>query len=501
MSDSTRSVAPPALRPRPQLLTYPDSLGGDLTALAALLDGPFGGLFAGVHVLPPFPSSGDRGFAPLTYTEIEPAFGSWADIERIAERHDVLLDLMINHISRASPQFRDFLHQGRRSPHADLFITLDKVWPEGGPPPEDVARIFLRKPNAPFSTVKIEETGVEERIWTSFGTAEWSEQIDLDVTSNATRELVTDWLRSFATHGASIVRLDAVGYVVKKPGTSCFMVEPEVYAFLDWITNVAASFGLAVLPEVHDRYATHERLAAHGFWTYDFVLPGLLLAAFDTRRTARLAAHLARSPERQFTMLDCHDGIPVRPDLDGILEPDEMLQLASLVRQRGGNVNRILSDAHSTGVDVHQLNCTYFSALGGDEERYVAARAIQLFARGVPQVYYVGLLAGENDTAAVDLVGEGRAINRHNYSGPEIEHALRRSVVQRVMDLVRIRMTHPAFDGELCVEADTDGTLRLAWRRDNADLMLEVDLDGGRAELVEGGRRSLLAEWAGTNGV
>ena len=501
MSSAAEGVVPPALRPRPQLLTYPDSLGGNLTALADLLEGPLRGLFAGVHVLPPFPSSGDRGFAPLTYSDIEPAFGSWADIERIAERHDVLLDLMINHISRESPQFRDFLRQGRRSPHADLFITLDKVWPGGTPPPEDVARIFLRKPNAPFSTVTIEETGVEERIWTSFGTAEWSEQIDLDVTSDATRELVTNWLRFFATHGASIVRLDAVGYVVKKPGTSCFMVEPEVYAFLDWITDVAASFRLVVLPEVHDRYATHERLAAHGFWTYDFVLPGLLLAAFHTRRTARLAAHLARSPERQFTMLDCHDGIPVRPDLDGILEPDEMLHLASLVGQQGGNVNRILSDAHSTGVDVHQLNCTYFSALGGDEERYVAARAIQLFARGVPQVYYVGLLAGENDTAAVDLLGEGRAINRHNYSGPEIERALRRSVVQRVMDLVRIRMTHPAFDGELCVEADTDGALRLAWRRDNADLTLEVDLDDGRAELVDGGRRSPLAEWAGTSGV
>ena len=494
MTDRDR-VAPPDIAPRPQLLTYPDSLGGDLKALAGLLDGPLRGLFAGVHVLPPFPSSGDRGFAPLTYTEIEPAFGAWSDIEHIAERHDVLLDLMINHISRASPQFRDFLRRGRRSPHADLFITLDKVWPGGAPPAEDVARIFLRKPNAPFSTVTIEETGVEERIWTSFGTADWSEQIDLDVTSAATRRLVTEWLRFFAQRGVAIVRLDAVGYVIKKPGTSCFMVEPEVYAFLDWITEVAASFGMAVLPEVHDRYATHERLAAHGFWTYDFVLPGLLLATFASGKVGRLAAHLAGSPVRQFTMLDCHDGIPVRPDLDGILEPDEMLRLASLVRDRGGNVNRILSDAHSTGVDVHQLNCTYFSALGADDERYVAARAIQLFARGVPQVYYVGLLAGENDLAAVELLGEGRAINRHNYSGPEIEHALKRSVVQRVIELVRIRMTHRAFDGELCVETDTDSTVRLAWRGDDADLALEVDLEACRADLMDEGRRSRLADW------
>ena len=54
------------VEPRPQLLTYPDSLGGRLPALADLLDGPLAGLFRGVHVLPPFPSSGDRGFAPLS---------------------------------------------------------------------------------------------------------------------------------------------------------------------------------------------------------------------------------------------------------------------------------------------------------------------------------------------------------------------------------------------------------------------------------------------------
>ena len=117
--------------------------------------------------------------------------------------------------------------------------------------------------------------------------------------------------------------------------------------------------------------------------------------AFETGSAARLCDHLARSPERQFTMLDCHDGIPVRPDLDGILEPAEMLELADLVLRRGGNVNRILSDAHADdSVDIHQLNCTYYSALGADDDRFVAARAIQLFARGVPQIYYVGLLAG-----------------------------------------------------------------------------------------------------------
>ncbi len=272
------------------------------------------------------------------------------------------------------------------------------------------------------------------------------------MTSAQTRALITDWLRAFAGHGVRIIRLDAVGYVIKKAGTSCFMVEPEIYAFLDWIVGVADSLGLVLLPEVHDEYATHESLARHGYWTYDFVLPGLLLHAFATGSAARLGQHLARSPERQFTMLDCHDGIPVRPDLDGHPEPGEMLDLADLVQRRGGNVNRILSEAHADGdVDVHQLNCTYYSALDCDDDRYVAARAIQLFARGVPQIYYVGLLAGENDHAAVVESGEGRAINRHNYSTGEVTAALERRVVQRVLELVRLRSSHPAFGGSLDV--------------------------------------------------
>src|SRR3954462_10586945 len=126
------------IAPRPQLLTYPDSLGGSLGTLAALLDGPLDGLFHGVHILPPFPSSGDRGFAPLTYREIDPRFGSWDDIRRLAEGHDVELDLMANHVSRKSAEFRDFERGGRRSPSADLFVTLEKVWPDGVPPIADV---------------------------------------------------------------------------------------------------------------------------------------------------------------------------------------------------------------------------------------------------------------------------------------------------------------------------------------------------------------------------
>jgi sucrose phosphorylase len=233
-----------------------------------------------------------------------------------------------------------------------------------------------------------------------------------------------------------------------------------------------------VLPEIHERYTTHERLVAHGFWTYDFVLPGLVLHALVTGDARRLAEHLRRSPHRQFTTLDSHDGIPVRPDLDGILTEDEMRALADHVSRQGGNVNRILSKSED-GVDIHQLNCTYYSALGCDDERYLAARAIQLFARGVPQIYYVGLLAGENDLAAVERTGEGRAINRHDYTDGEIEAALRRPVVARLLDLVRLRNTHPAFDGDLDVGLDGEALLTLHWQNGPAVCRLEVDVRTG----------------------
>jgi sucrose phosphorylase len=259
------------------------------------------------------------------------------------------------------------------------------------------------------------------------------------------------------------------------------MVEPEIWEVLAWLTEVADRVGLMLLPEVHDVRATHEKLSAHGYWTYDFVLPGLVLQAFRSADATRLASHLAAAPERQFTTLDCHDGIPVRPDLDGVLEPAEMLGLADLVVARGGNVNRILSDSHARGVDIHQLNTTYYSALDCDDDRYLAARAIQLFARGIPQVYYVGLLAGRNDHAAVERTGEGRAINRHDYTHEEIESALERPLVRRILELVRLRATHPAFAGKLAVSTPDRASLRLSWSNGPDSCVLEVDLATGRS--------------------
>jgi sucrose phosphorylase len=173
-----------------QLITYPDSLGGDLKSLHDVLLKYFPDIFkGGVHILPPFPSSGDRGFAPLTYLEIEPNFGTWEDVKAIGENFDILVDLMVNHISRQSEYFQDFLKNGHNSDYADLFITLNKIWENGEPVQEDIDKIFLRRPK-PYSTFLIEKTGKEEKVWTTFGQEDPSEQIDLDVTSEKAKKLL-----------------------------------------------------------------------------------------------------------------------------------------------------------------------------------------------------------------------------------------------------------------------------------------------------------------------
>ena len=76
------------------------------------------------------------------------------------------------------------------------------------------------------------------------------------------------------------------------------------------------------------------------------------------------------------------------------------------------------------------MNCSYYSALGNDDEAYLLARAIQFFTPGIPLVYYVGLLAGANDIERVESTKVGRDINRHPFTEDEAVGELERPVVQ-----------------------------------------------------------------------
>jgi hypothetical protein len=215
------------------------------------------------------------------------------------------------------------------------------------------------------------------------------------------------------------------------------------------------------------------------------VLPALILHTLFSRSSRKLKDYLKICPRNQFTMLDCHDGIPVQPDLDDILTVDESRQVVDMCLRRGANLNRMLSfNGVVDGFDVHQINCTYYSALGGNDDAYLAARAIQLFAPGTPQIYYVGLLAGENDLEGVWQTGEGRAINRHNFSAQEVEEALQKNVVQKLLNLILLRNRHLAFEGTFEIPECSDTELILSWRHQEHSCQMHVDLLTSRA-LIE----------------
>jgi sucrose phosphorylase len=468
-----------------QLITYPDSLGGNLRALHHVLQTHFDGLFGGgIHILPPFPSSGDRGYAPLTHLEIAPEFGTWEDVRRIGNETPILLDLMVNHQSVDSVYFQDFLKNGRKSEYADLFIPANKIWPSGDPPRGEIDEMFLRR-NEPFSDFTIRATGEGVRVWTTFGKSTPSGQVDIDVNSEIARRLLTESMTKFAENGVTIVRLDAVGFVTKKRGTSCFFVEPDIYRFLEWISGLAGTLGMEVLPEVHADHATQLKLAERGYWTYDFILPYMVLDALLSRTGRRLREYLRIRPHRQFTMLDCHDGVPVMPDLNGLYRSEDVRRVVDICLNRGANLSRVFSPRHKgpDELDVHQIRGAFYSLLDGNADAYLAARAIQFFTPGVPQVYYVGLLAGENDQSAAERTGDGREINRHSYSIDEVERDLQRPVVQRLLRLIRFRSEYDAFDGSFQILDSDDPVLALSWERGRSQCQLRVDFKSGKAAI------------------
>lgn len=478
------------LRNQAQLITYPDSLGGDLKTLKQVIQKHFPDLFkGGIHILPPYPSSGDRGFAPLDYFKIDPQFGTWEDIQDLGRQYGVMLDVMVNHVSQRSVYFQDFLKHGRASKYADMFLTIEKIWEDGQPVQEDIDKMFLRRP-VPYSTF-VTGDNQEEKVWTTFGKTDPSEQIDLDVKSELTRKYFQDIFKHMKDHHVHMLRLDAVGYVIKKPGTSCFFVEPEIYEFMDWIAEQANELGIALLPEVHSHYSIQYKLAERGFWIYDFILPYTVLDALLNRSSDMLKEYLKNRPANQFTMLDCHDGIPVKPDMDDLVTTDRARRVVDICLERGANLSYVLSDAHKSpeGFDVHQIRITYYDALDRDDDAYIAARAIQLFTPGIPQIYYVGLLAGENDEERGKITGDGREVNRHNYTLEEIEQAVQKPVVKRLMELIRFRNEYEAFQGEFQVLDTADHELKLQWEHSGKRCLLHVDLENYRSVITYTGEQ------------
>ena len=144
--------------------------------------------------------------------------------------------------------------------------------------------------------------------------------------------------------------------------------------------------------------------------------------------------------------------------------------------EKGSNVKPIYSSEAYQNLDVYQVNCTYYSALECNDDSYIAARTIQFFAPGVPQVYYVGLLAGENDIELVEKTRNGRDINRHNFTLDEIHTAVQKPVVKRLIRLMEFRNTYPAFNGDFTIMPSPENKVVLSYTHKRYKAVAVVDL-------------------------
>ena len=479
-----------------QLITYVDRLGGqrdgaDLARLKRLLGepgAPLAGVFGGVHLLPFFHAidGADAGFDPIDHTQVDPRLGDWADIKALTEGLDVMADVIVNHMSSESPQFIDYSEKGSASAYDGLFLTLDAVFPDGASERE-LLTVYRPRPGLPLSYATL-KNGERRILWTTFTAA----QIDIAVHHPQGRAYLSGILKTFAANGIRMVRLDAVGYAIKKAGASCFMM-PETFDFIAEFAAEARALGIEVLVEIHGYYQRQIEIASRVDWVYDFALPPLVLHAFAFKTAAALKRWIAVRPTNALTVLDTHDGIGIidigadtgdRAAHPGLVPPAELDALVERIHAASQGQSRKATGAAASNLDLYQVNCSFFDAMGRDETAYLLARAIQFFLPGVPQVYYVGLLAGHNDMALLARTQVGRDINRHFYAEDEIARDCERPVVRRLIELIRLRNRHPAFGGGFSVGAGGDDELALRWQRGEDWATLRVDFASGAHELA-----------------
>lgn len=478
----------------PQLITYADRLAGDIVGLTALLDGPLAGAFSGVHVLPFYtPFDGvDAGFDPRDHTQVDPRLGTWDEVRTLAAGRIVMADVIVNHVSAGSAQFADVRERGDASPWAPMFLTLGAVFPDGASE-DDLARIYRPRPGLPFTAMTL--GGRRRLVWTTFT----PDQVDIDLRAPQAWDYLHNVVDALTAGGVSMLRLDAVGYTGKEAGTDCFMT-PATDEYTERIVARARERGAQVLVEVHGHHTQQIEIARKVDLVYDFALPPLVLHALTAVDLGPLDRWLRIRPANAVTVLDTHDGIGIvdvgpselKPGEPGLLAPEQIDALVEAIHEGSGGTSRLATGAAASNLDLYQVNCTFYDALGRDDSRYLLARLIQLFVPGIPQVYYVGLLAGGNDMALLERTGVGRDVNRHHYTPAEVEEAMDRPVVRAQLDALRLRAEHPAFEGTFSWAVDGSraelvwvaGSDRVALVLDVVDATFEVTASGADGERV-----------------
>ncbi len=545
------------------LNVYPDSIGEKFSDTVSMLKmDHFKDVFSFIYVLPTFFNSDlDRGFSIIDYN-LNKKLVETKDLKDLNELQIKLkFDIVLNHLSVASPQFKDLLQYGNQSKFKDFFINWNEFWEGNGlknedgiiiPKPEFLNKLFMRKSGLPILKVRFPD-GTEQPYWNTFYqqitynpiavadlknikglTEEQSQfivaainaaindnqdfktidfedctplkseileiveqkrsylgQMDVNAASPLVWDFYEETLKKLSGYGCNILRLDAFAYLHKQVGESNFFNNLGTWDYLARIKKIANQNNLMLLPEIHAEYGLHlhDEVANEGYYIYDFFLPGLTIHTIENKTSKALlswAKEIIAKGYKTVNMLGCHDGIPVL-DLKGkevngvynkgLLEDAEIEKIMTTIMERGGRVKN-LYDPSGNKISYYQINATFFSALGEDEQKLLLARAIQMFMPGIPQVWYLDIFAGKNNYEAADNGGSAghKEINRTTLSMQDIEQGLKRDVVQHQLDIIRLRNTSNAFSGQVEINDTVDSIIDIKWVNGNTIAHLKANL-------------------------
>ena len=418
--------------------------------------------FSHVHLLPFYPWSSDDGFSVIDYHQVAPETGTWQDIADLKQSTGLMFDFVCNHMSAKSQWFANYLKQAPG--YEDFFISVA--------PGTDLSAVT--RPRAlPLLTPFTLEDGSVRHLWTTFS----EDQVDLNLASPEVLIAMVDVLLHYLAEGARYIRLDAVGFMWKIPGTTCIHLEQthRLIQLFRAITDAVAP-GTVLITETNVPHKDNVSYFGDGQneaqMVYQFSLPPLVLHAIhrqDVRALCQWAAtlNLPSVKTTWFNFLASHDGIGLNP-LRGILPEPEILSLVEKLQQEGALVN--WKNNPDGTRSPYEINVTYLDALSSkdaaeDERiaRFILAHAVLLTFPGVPAIYIQSILGSGNDYEGVKRLGYNRAINRKKYPAGQIDaelenkRSLRHKIYHQLSDLIALRRTENAFHPDSQALFETSG--------------------------------------------
>lgn len=451
-----------------------------------------------VHILPFYPWDTDRGFSVEDYYEVHPDYGTWGDIAALSESVRLMFDFVANHASIANPIVQNSLiarHLDRDDPRYQKYCDYEDfvIAYEANDLPSVAEMAALSRPRAaPVLTpyVVYEKPGEEIAarlgdiqedeflhglgyVWTTFSRGKSAEgeeetrQVDLNFKNPSVFLETVKILLFYCERGAALIRLDAIGYLWKKLGSSS-LHEPETHKLLAVLHSVMKLMAPEVVSVAEVNEPQEKVLdylgtpgAEESDLVYQFTHFPLAVHAVQTGDVgyyAKWLDSLKPFAGRQFiTVLGSHDGLGMKP-VRGILPEAELEEFQQLLlRDFGGKAN--YAKLPGGKEIVYEICGTPWELIIGAKsdlspelqlKKYLLIAALGLLPRGLPAFYINGILGTLNYSPEEGL-DEFRSLNREVLESELISRDIETSssrtqeVLQGLEKLLRVRAGETAF--------------------------------------------------------